>query len=172
MDRAVIEQFNRLPERNRFIPGLRSWLGFRQTSVAYDRHHRNAGAPKQSLAKLIKYAMDAMISFSYRPLRWVTYAGFVISSIAFLLAIYYLIEFIYRRGRTYGSGFTTTIMCLLFLGGVQLISIGILGEYIGRIYEEIKQRPLYIVQEMVGFSDDHQDKARDPSPTLTAEIHH
>jgi polyisoprenyl-phosphate glycosyltransferase len=170
MDRAVVAQFNRLPERNRFIPGLRSWLGFRQTSVSYDRQERNAGAPKQSLAKLIKYAMDAMISFSYRPLRWVTYAGFFISSIAFLLAIYYLIEFIYRRGRTYGSGFTTTIMCLLFLGGVQLISIGILGEYVGRIYEEIKQRPLYIVQEMVGFSDDEQEKAHDDAPVLTADV--
>jgi dolichol-phosphate mannosyltransferase len=159
MDRAVVDQFNRLPERNRFIPGLRSWLGFRQTSVRYDRQERNAGAPKQSLAKLIKYAMDAMISFSYRPLRWVTYAGFLISAVTFLLAIYYLIEFIYRRGRTYGSGFTTIIMCVLFLGGVQLISIGILGEYIGRIYEEIKQRPLYIVQEMVGFPPEVQDAA-------------
>jgi dolichol-phosphate mannosyltransferase len=152
MDRVVVDQFNRLPERNRFIPGLRSWLGFRQASVPYDRRERAAGKPKQSVRGLARYALDATISFSNRPLRWVTYAGFVTSGITFLLAIYYLIEFIVRRGRTYGSGFTTIIMCVLFLGGVQLISIGILGEYIGRIYEEIKQRPLYVVQETAGFA--------------------
>jgi dolichol-phosphate mannosyltransferase len=149
MDRAVVDQFNKLPERNRFIPGLRSWLGFRQTSVPYDRQQRSAGAPKQSLGKLLKYAMDAMISFSYKPLRWVTYAGFLISGITFVLAIYYFVTFFTFHKQT--TGFTTTILCLLFLGGVQLISIGILGEYVGRIYEEIKQRPLYVVQEMVGF---------------------
>jgi dolichol-phosphate mannosyltransferase len=149
MDRAVVDQFNKLPERNRFIPGLRLWLGFRQTSVPYDRQQRSGGKPKQSLGKLLKYAMDAMISFSYKPLRWVTYAGFLISGITFVLAIYYFITFFTFHKQT--TGFTTTILCLLFLGGVQLISIGILGEYVGRIYEEIKQRPLYIVQEMVGF---------------------
>jgi glycosyltransferase involved in cell wall biosynthesis len=151
MDRAVVTQFNKLPERNRFIPGLRNWLGFRQTSVLYDRKQRSAGSPKQSFANLMKYAMDAMFSFSYKPLRWVTYAGFAISAVTFLLALYYLIEFLYRHGRTYGSGFTTIIMCVLFLGGVQLISLGILGEYIARIYEEIKQRPLYVVGELIGF---------------------
>jgi glycosyltransferase involved in cell wall biosynthesis len=159
MDRAVVTQFNKLPERNRFIPGLRSWLGFRQTSVLYDRQQRSAGSPKQSLANLAKYAMDAMFSFSYKPLRWVTYAGFAISGVTFLLAIYYLIEFLYRHGRTYGSGFTTIIMCVLFLGGVQLISIGILGQYIGRIYEEIKQRPLYVVGELMGFDDTEAELA-------------
>jgi dolichol-phosphate mannosyltransferase len=143
-----------LPERNRFIPGLRTWLGFKQASVPYARQSRAAGAPKQSLGRLIKYAMDAMISFSYKPLRWVTYTGFITSSLTFLMGMYYLIEFLYRRGRTYGTGFTTTILCVLFLGGIQLISIGILGEYIGRIYEEIKQRPLYIVQEMLGIEQD------------------
>ena len=170
MDRAVIEQMNKLPERNRFIPGLRSWLGFKQTSVPYDRQTRKSGAPKQSLHDLVKYAMDAMISFSYKPLRWVTYTGFAISAITFLLAIYYLIEFLYRHGRTYGSGFTTIIMCVLFLGGVQLISIGILGEYVGRIYEEIKQRPLYVVQEMIGFDAPKINSAVAPRPDAQSEI--
>ena len=164
MDRAVIEQLDKLPERNRFIPGLRSWLGFKQTSVIYDRQDRQSGAPKQSLQHLLKYAMDAMISFSYKPLRWVTYTGFSISAVTFLLAVYYLIEFLYRHGRTYGSGFTTIIMCILFLGGVQLISIGILGEYVGRIYEEIKQRPLYVIQEMIGFHSETPESRAAPPP--------
>ena len=105
-----------------------------------------------------------MISFSYKPLRWVTYTGFSISAVTFLLAVYYLIEFLYRHGRTYGSGFTTIIMCILFLGGVQLISIGILGEYVGRIYEEIKQRPLYVIQEMIGFHSQTPKSCGAPPP--------
>src|SRR5438270_190229 len=150
MDRQVVDQFNKLPERNRFIPGLRSWLGFKTASVPYDRQLRAAGAPKQSLAKLLKYAMDGMISFSYKPLRWVTYAGFLASGIAFVMALYYFITF-FAFHKQRGSGFTTIILSVLFLGGVQLISIGILGEYVGRIYEEVKQRPLYVVQEMLGI---------------------
>ena len=150
MDRAVVNEFNKLPERNRFIPGLRAWLGFRQASVMYDRKDRAAGKPKQTLRRLIKYAVDGMLSFSTKPLRAAMWLGFVVSGGAFLLAVYYFIDFVRHREK-YGSGFTTTILCLLFLGGVQLITIGILGEYIGRMYEEIKQRPLYVVSEKLGF---------------------
>ena len=150
MDRAVVNEFNKLPERNRFIPGLRSWLGFKQASVLYDRQDRAAGKPKQTLRKLIKYAMDGMVSFSYKPLKASVWMGFTISAVSFLLGVFYFIDFLRHRGK-YGSGFTTLILCMLFLGGVQLITIGILGEYIGRIYEEIKQRPLYVVQEKLGF---------------------
>jgi dolichol-phosphate mannosyltransferase len=150
MDRAVVDQFNRLPERNRFIPGLRSWLGFKQTSVPYDRGGRAAGKPKQTLRKLVHYAMDAVFSFSYKPLRAATYFGFVISIVAFLLAAWYFVTF-FAFHKQAGSGFTTLVLCVLFLGGVQLICVGILGEYVGRIYEEIKQRPLYVVKERVGF---------------------
>lgn len=155
MDRRVVDEFNKLPERNRFIPGLRGWLGFRTTSVQYDRQDRAAGVPKQTLRRLIRYAMDGMISFSNKPLRWVSYTGFMISGITFVLAIYYLVTF-FLYDKEAGQGFTTIILCVLFLGGVQLISIGILGEYIGRIYEEIKQRPLYIVQERIGIDADAQ----------------
>ncbi len=151
MDRAVVDEFNKLPERNRFIPGLRGWLGFSCASVYYDRQPRAAGTPKQTLRRLFHYAIDGMFSFSYKPLRWVSYTGFMVSGITFLLAMYYFITFfVYHKEP--GSGFTTIILCVLFLGGIQLISIGILGEYIGRIYEEIKQRPLYIVQEKIGFN--------------------
>jgi dolichol-phosphate mannosyltransferase len=152
MDRAVVSEFNKLPERNRFIPGLRAWLGFKQGSVLYDRMDRAAGKPKQTLRRLIKYAVDGMLSFSTKPLRAAMYLGFVVSGGAFLLAVYYLIDF-FRHPEKYGTGFTTLILCLLFLGGVQLITIGILGEYIGRIYEEIKQRPLYVVAERLGLDD-------------------
>ncbi|CAN5630018.1 glycosyltransferase family 2 protein [soil metagenome] len=150
MDRAVVNEFNKLPERNRFIPGLRSWLGFKQTSVFYDRQDRAAGKPKQTLRRLIKYAMDGMVSFSYKPLRAATYFGFLISISAFGMGVFYLVSF-FTFHKAAGSGFTTIIISVLFLGGVQLICTGILGEYIGRIYEEIKQRPLYVVQEKLGF---------------------
>jgi dolichol-phosphate mannosyltransferase len=149
MDRRVIDEFNKLPERNRFIPGLRSWLGFTQGSVLYDRNERAHGKPKQTLRKLVRYAMDGMISFSYKPLRVATYLGFLVSIAAFGLGLFYVVTFFTMRKPV--TGFTTTIVSVLFLGGVQLISIGILGEYIGRIYEEIKQRPLYVVQEKIGI---------------------
>ena len=153
MDRAVVTEFNKLPERNRFIPGLRAWLGFKQASVLYDRKDRAAGKPKQTLRRLVKYAMDGMLSFSYKPLKASMWMGFTVSGVSFLLGVFYLIDF-FRHREKYGSGFTTLILCMLFLGGVQLITIGILGEYIGRIYEEIKQRPLYVVAERVGFEAD------------------
>ncbi len=150
MDRRIVEELKRLPERNRFIPGLRSWLGFSQASVLYDRTDRAAGKPKQTLRRLIHYAMDAIFSFSYRPLRWVTWMGIFVATVTFGLAVFYLVTF-FTMHKQPGGGFTTTILCVLFLGGVQMIAIGILGEYVGRIYEEIKQRPLYVVKEKVGI---------------------
>jgi dolichol-phosphate mannosyltransferase len=150
MDRAVVEEFDKLPERNRFIPGLRSWLGFSRTSVLYDRDGRAAGKPKQSLPRLVHYAMDAIFSFSYKPLRAATYLGLVVSTVAFVLAAWYLVTF-FAFHKQAGSGFTTLVLCVLFLGGVQLICVGILGEYVGRIYEEVKQRPLYVVKARTGF---------------------
>src|SRR3954467_2841485 len=150
MDRRIVDEFNKLPERNRFIPGLRSWLGFKQTSVFYDRQDRAAGKPKQTMRRLIKYAMDGMVSFSYKPLRAATYMGFLVSIVTFGLAVFYFVSFFTMHKQV--TGFTTTIVSVLFLGGVQLLCTGILGEYGGRIYEEIKQRPLYVVQEKLGFN--------------------
>ncbi len=151
MDRVVVDHFNRLPERNRFIPGLRSWLGFKHGAVLYDRQERAAGKPKQTLRKLINYAIDGMISFSNKPLRSIVWFGMVVSAVSFMLAIYYVVDFFIRAKEI--TGFTTTIVCVLFLGGVQLICMGILGEYIGRIYEEIKERPLYVVGRRAGVSE-------------------
>jgi dolichol-phosphate mannosyltransferase len=152
MDRAVVDHFDRLPERNRYIPGLRAWLGFRQGVVEYDRDRRAAGQPKQTLYRLIRYALDGMLSFSVRPLRAATYFGFLVSGVSFLLAVYYFATFFLFRKQA-GSGFTTLILCVLFLGGIQLITIGILGEYVGRIYEEVKQRPLYVVAATLGVGE-------------------
>jgi polyisoprenyl-phosphate glycosyltransferase len=149
MDRSVVAEFNRLEERNRFIPGLRAWLGFRQASVAYDRAERTTGKPKQSFAHLVRYAMDGIISFSYKPLRAATYLGFVVSIGAAILGVWYFVTFFTMHKQI--TGFTTIIVCVLFLGGVQLVCVGILGEYIGRIYEEVKRRPLYVVKDTHGL---------------------
>lgn len=151
MDRRVVEAFNRLPERNRFIPGLRLWLGFKRTAVLYDRQERARGKPAQTLRRLIHYAMDGILSFSIKPLRVATWVGFVVSLGAFALMVLYLALFFAGIGRPFGEGFHTLILVILFLGGVQLITIGILGEYVGRIYEEIKQRPLYVVSHTLGL---------------------
>src|SRR5688500_15228908 len=110
MDRRVVDEFNKLPERNRFIPGLRSWLGFQTTSVPYDRQDRAAGKPKQTLRRLLQYAMDGMISFSFKPLRAATWLGFIVSTVAFLLGVYYFLDF-FIRDKQAGSGFTTIILC-------------------------------------------------------------
>ncbi len=151
MDRKVVEEFNKLPERNRFIPGLRLWLGFKTQPVYYDRQERAAGQPKQTLKRLIRYAMNGIVSFSNRPLKASMYAGMIVSVISFALALFYVVDFfIHKKPLT---GFTTQIVSILFLGGIQLISVGVLGEYIGRIYEEVKQRPLYVVRERLGVSD-------------------
>jgi polyisoprenyl-phosphate glycosyltransferase len=149
MDRKVVEEFNKLPERNRFIPGLRLWLGFKTQPVYYDRHERAAGQPKQTLKRLIRYAMNGIVSFSNRPLKVAMYVGTIVSIVSFLLAVFYIVDFFIRHKPL--TGFTTQIVSILFLGGIQLITIGILGEYIGRIYEEVKQRPLYVVRERLGL---------------------
>lgn len=151
MDRTVVAEFNRLPERNRFIPGLRLWLGFEQATVFYDRAERAAGKPKQTFAKLLAYAMNGIVSFSYRPLRAATYGGFVVSAFGFVTAIAFVLRRLFFNDNAV-TGFTTMLTMTMILAGVQLISVGILGEYIGRIYEEVKQRPLYVVKERLGVA--------------------
>lgn len=148
MDRRVLDIINTMPERHRFIRGLRSWVGFQQTGVAYARDARFSGLPKYSFLKLIKLATDGLVSFSTAPLRLATAMGFIISCVSFLCILIYFYRY-FTTPRV--PGFTTLIILLLFIGGVQLITIGILGEYIGRIYDEIKHRPLFIVRETVNM---------------------
>jgi len=150
MDRVVVNEFNKLPERNRFIPGLRTWLGFPTDTVTYDRKERAKGKPKQTFRRLIHYAADGMMSFSYRPLRVATWMGMLMALLTFLAGFGYVLAY-FLQPVAPPRGFTTIMLSILFLGSVQLICVGILGEYIGRIYEEVKQRPLYVVREKIGM---------------------
>lgn len=160
LDRRAVEELRRFPEKNRFFPGLRTWVGFEQGEVLYDRQERAGGEPKQSFNRLIKYALDAVFSFSYKPLKLMTVSGSVISAAGFLLAC----VFVFKRLvgiETAQTGFTTLVTLILFLGGVQLIAVGILGEYLARIYDEVKQRPLFIVKRRYGLKEPARP-ARDP----------
>ena len=150
LDRVVVEYLKALPERNRFMRGLRSWVGFRQCGVEYERAGRFAGSTKYPFKKLVKLAVDGIFSFSQIPLRLATFLGFFIAFAA-LVAILVLLYLRLTQGVLGIQGFAATIIIVLFLGAIQLISIGILGEYVGRIYEEVKQRPIYIIKEKIGF---------------------
>jgi polyisoprenyl-phosphate glycosyltransferase len=158
IDRRVLDIINKMPECNRFIRGLRSWVGFRQTGIPYDRDARFSGMPKYSFSKLLKLALDGLVSFSTIPLRLATAMGFIISGLSFFGIFIYVYRF-FTTPRV--PGFTTLIIILLFIGGVQLITVGILGEYIGRIYDETKQRPLFIVRETINIDKDlHTETSR------------
>jgi hypothetical protein len=145
MDREAVDALNRLPERNRFFPGLRSWVGFTTGEVLYDRQERAAGEPQQTLGKLLRYALDGIFSFSYLPLRLLTYTGVFIALVGFAAAVFYTVRRLLNI-ETAPTGYTTLVTIVLFLGGVQLIGIGVLGEYLGRVYDEVKHRPLYLIR--------------------------
>jgi dolichol-phosphate mannosyltransferase len=145
LDRQALQELNRLPEKNRFLPGLRAWIGFDQRTVEYERSERAAGAPKQTLWRLARYAVDGFLSFSYKPLRWMLALGAIVSLSGFALALSYIVRRLIGT-ETAPTGFTTLVTLVLVLGGLQLLAMGLLGEYLGRIYEEAKQRPLYIVK--------------------------
>ncbi len=149
MDRRVVNTLRAMPERNRFIRGIRSWVGFHQCGVEYERNKRYAGEVKYTFSKLLRLATDGIFAFSYLPLRVATYLGLTVAATSFLLAVFYLIEKIFSNIDT--KGWASTIIIILFLGGVQLLTIGIMGEYVGRIYDEVKQRPLYVVNEKIGW---------------------
>lgn len=151
MDRPVVEVIKNLPERNRFLRGLRSWTGFRQYGVEYERAARFAGSTKYPLKKLIKLAADGIFSFSYIPLRIATLFGFFVAIAAFA-GIIFVLYLRLVKGLLGTVGYYSTVISVLFIGGIQLISVGILGEYIARIYEEVKQRPLYIIKEKIGWN--------------------
>ncbi len=153
LDRRVVDVLNQMPERNRFVRGIRAWTGFKQVGFEYDRDPRFAGESKYPLSKLIRLAYDGLISHSFVPLRLATQLGFLISLIAFLLIVCFLALRLFG-GEQLLLGWTSTVVIILFLGGVQLMSLGILGEYVGRIFDEVKRRPLYIVRDRVGFDDE------------------
>ena len=145
MDRKVVDVLKNMPEHHRFIRGMVSWVGFRQIGVPYKRAPRFAGETKYPLRKMLKFALDAITGFSYFPLQLATYVGFVSAGVA-IVAIP-LVAALRLTGSQAFYGQASTLIAVLFLGGVQLISLGILGEYIGRLYDEAKGRPLYVVAE-------------------------
>ena len=145
MDRKVVNVLNQMRERHRFLRGMSVWVGFRQTGVPYKRRARFAGETKYPLRKMIKFASDAITGFSYLPLQLATYVGFISAGIS-ILAIPVVIA-LRLAGEQAFFGQATTLIAVLFLGGVQLISLGILGEYLGRLYDEARGRPLYIVRD-------------------------
>jgi glycosyltransferase involved in cell wall biosynthesis len=143
----VADQLRAMREKDRFIRGLVSWVGFRQTYIMYERDERYAGETKYPLTKMIKFALDGLTSFSSAPLRVATWMGYIASALAFL---YLLSVFVQVALGITVEGWATIIVAVLFLGGVQLICLGILGEYLGRVFNEVKPRPVYIVEEIAG----------------------
>ncbi len=142
MGERAVAAFRALPERNRFIRGLVSWLGFPQTAVRYHRHARAAGETKYPLRKMVRFALDGITSFSFLPLRLATVSGFAVSLLAF---VYIVVVLILKVIGISWSGYTSLMASILFLGGVQLVMIGMLGEYLARVFDEVKRRPLYLV---------------------------
>ncbi|HEY5585389.1 MAG TPA: glycosyltransferase family 2 protein [Ruminiclostridium sp.] len=155
IDRKVCNAMKCLPERSRYVRGLVSWVGFKQTSVEYKREKRFAGETKYPLKKMIKLAGDGIFSFSYKPLKLATFAGMLVSVISFIYLIVVLIQKFIKND--VASGWASSMAVSLFFNGVMLIVIGIMGEYVGRIYEEVKARPLYIVGELVGFDEGNNE---------------
>ena len=159
IDRQVLLTMRRLREKHRFMRGLSSWVGFRQTGIEYNRAERFAGDTKYPLSRMLRLTLDAITSFSYIPLRLSTYFGFFLA-IASLLGII-VTTFLRLSGNNAFFGQASTLVAVLFLGGIQLIFLGIIGEYLARIYDDVKARPLYVVSRVYGFTD--PDDPRDPS---------
>lgn len=139
-----------IKEKNRFVRGLVSWGGFRQTAVEYVREERFAGETKYPLRKMIKLSLDAMTAFSHKPLKLATYLGLLFSSLSFLYLLFVVFEKLFTPYTV--PGWTSILATSLFFNGIILTILGIIGEYIGRIYDETKDRPLYIIDSTIGFS--------------------
>ena len=149
MDRRVVEALKIMPERDRFLRGMVSWVGFRQVAVSYQRSPRIAGVSKYPLFKMIRFAADGILSFSLVPLRIAIWVGLLTVALSFLGILYAL--FVRLFTLSWVPGWTISFIAILFIGGIKLIFLGVIGEYIGRIYREDKRRPLYLVRESLGF---------------------
>ena len=161
----VVDAINRLPERNRFVRGLRSWVGFRQTGVAYERLERFAGKPKYDFRRLFKLALDGIFNFSYRPLQFIMSIGLALGALSMFGALFVVFQYvtdwtIVGFNPRNAQGWTSLIFVVLFFSSVNLICMGILGEYIGRLFEEVKRRPVWIVKDRINFADDARSEAR------------
>lgn len=155
IDRKVCDVMNQLQEKNRYVRGLVSWVGFKQTAVEYKRESRFAGETKYPLKKMIKLATDAILSFSYKPLRLAGFVGGILSACSFIYLIVVIIQKLFTE--TTQPGWASIFAIILFFNGVSLILHSITGEYVGRIYEETKNRPLYIVRETINFDEEKEN---------------
>ncbi|NJK47046.1 glycosyltransferase family 2 protein [Candidatus Gracilibacteria bacterium] len=156
LDRQVVEALKQLPERRRFMKGLFAWVGYQQSAIEYDRDPRYQGNTKWNYWKLWNFALEGITSFSFAPLKIWSYVGLVISLVSFVYA-----SFLVIRTLIFGidvPGYASIMVAVLFLGGVQMLSLGFIGEYLGRVYDEVKQRPLYLVRDCYGF--DRQDNEK------------
>ncbi len=156
MDRRVVEALKMMPERDRFLRGMVSWVGFRQIAVPYQRSPRLAGVSKYPLFKMIRFAADGILSFSLVPLRLAIWAGLLTFALSIIGIIYAL--FVRLFTSSWVPGWTISFIAILFIGGIQLVFLGVIGEYIGRIYREDKRRPLYLVRERLGFGLEYQNR--------------
>lgn len=150
MDRRVVEALRKMPERHRFLRGMVSWVGYRQTGVIYKRQPRFAGHTNFTLRKMVGFALDAITSFSYFPLQVASWLGFIIAGISSLSIFVVIFMRLFGKARPL-LGQATTLVMVLFLGSIQLICMGILGEYLGRVYDEVKGRPLYLIKQSWGY---------------------
>jgi glycosyltransferase involved in cell wall biosynthesis len=150
IDRKVCDALKKVHERNRFVRGIISWLGFRQTGVEFVREKRFAGETKYPLKKMIRFAFDAIASFSYKPLKVASYTGIIISFCSFVYLVVVILQKLLEP-QTLIQGWASTLAVNLFFDGIMLIIVGIIGEYVGRIYDEVKGRPLYVVRETKNF---------------------
>jgi glycosyltransferase involved in cell wall biosynthesis len=144
MDRRIVDLLKNMPERSRFVRGIRSWVGLNQVGLPFERHARHAGTSNYTVGRLMLLALDGLISFSYVPLRVITALGLSVSLIALLLAIFFFVKKL-----LYGldpPGYASIIVSIFFLAGIQLITLGVIGEYVGRIFEEAKRRPMYVLR--------------------------
>ena len=148
MSRRVVEVLKQLRERNRFVRGMVAWIGYRQTAVEYERAERVAGETKYPLRKMLRFAADAIVSFSYAPLRLATGLGLVVSALSFVYGVYALLARLFDWDVV--QGWASLMVAIAFIGGVQLVCVGIIGEYVGRIYDEVKRRPLYVADVIRG----------------------
>lgn len=151
LDRAPLDALLAMRERNRFLRGMTVWVGYTQTAVPYERDARHAGQTKYTLRKMLGFSLDAISSFSHRPLQLATLVGFLCAALAFVLIP---VVIVLRLAGSYLPGFGTITIAVLLLGGIQLMAIGMIGEYVGRIYDEVKRRPLYLVRERLNEPDE------------------
>lgn len=154
LSRRAVNALCSVRERSRFVRGLVSWIGYRQIGVTFTREKRPAGRTKYSFRKMLKFAIDGLTTFSFAPLQAAMYLGFLTAGSSFLYIAYAVVLKLFTE-RTV-PGWTSLMVAVLFVGGVQLIAIGIIGEYLGRVYDEVKQRPLYLVDEKIGFDPSSQ----------------